>query len=254
MESIYASTPEFASEMEKIKAGMQGGVPPDPEKLLAVADGMDEAVDAWENLMTRLRLSQDFQTREYAKLTQAHLDSHGTATDTIASMMRWQSGCMRALAKNLPPPMPPSDVDLLKLMKESEDTKPPSMTAMTSAERITSSPFSGTEAAFDSPTVKEEHDQLCRDHAALIEFGSTYDTFDPLGKLSYIDEIEKIEERWDVFFARFSLLGQLDEEFCRQCNQFLESMGLDEQSYRKLLKKAHQIMREDAEQERNPLY
>ena len=33
-------------------------------------------------------------------------------------------------------------------------------------------------------------------------------TFDPLVKLYYLDEMETMEDRWDVFFARFQLMGQ----------------------------------------------
>lgn len=203
--------------MARIQRDMQYGSQPDPERLMRVAKGMNEAVGEWENLITRLRISQDFQTREYAKLTEAHLDSHGTSTESIASMMRWQSGCMMALAKNLPPPMPPTDVDFMKLTQQSSQgssepaRQPPSMTAMTSAGKIDRNPFTGDEPAFEVPAVREEYEALCRDHSSLIEFGGTYDTFDPLGKLSFVDEIEKIEERWDVFYARFKLLGQLDK-------------------------------------------
>lgn len=252
MEAIQKGGPDLAKEMLRVQLDMQMGQMPDPERLLKAADGLETAVEQWENLIARLRLSQDFQTREYAKLTQAHLDTHGMTVGGVASMMRWQAGCMRAMAQNTPPPMPPPELDFAKMMsKENNDKKPPSITAMTAAEKITKSPFSPDSPAFDSPNVKEEYEKLCRDHNSLIEFGAKYETFDPLGKIRFLDEIEKIHERWDVFFTRFKLMAALDPEYIEQCNEFLASMGMNEEEYRKLLKKCHQMMRDDAEAERN---
>ena len=213
-----------------------------------------QSVEEWEGLITRLKLSPDFQTREYAKLTQAHLSTHDVTVESIASMMKWQAACMRAMASNQPPPMPPPDIDLEKMMKEAMDTSssakkpPPSMNAMQAAESITANPFSPDD--LDSDTVREEYEALVQDHSSLIEFGSNYANFDPLGKIAYLDQIEKIEERWDAFFFRFKLMGTINQDFKDQCDAFLASMNLDEDEFRDLLKKGHQLMREEAERER----
>jgi hypothetical protein len=107
--------------------------------------------------------------------------------------MKWQSGCTKAMADNTPPPMPPPDLDLMKMMEQSNtDTPPPSITSMTSAEKITATPFSDDSDMFDSPTVRDEYKQLCEDHANLIEMGASYSNFDPSGKIAYIDEIERL--------------------------------------------------------------
>jgi len=254
MESLNSKTPEFATEMARLQLDMQIGKMPDPQRLKTVANGIDAAVDDWENLLARLNLSNDFQTKEYYKLTQAHLATHGQTSSEIATMMRWQSRCMLAMAENRPPPFPPAEVDVMKLMNDAKKSQesgkqPPSLNAMTAAEKITTAPFTGDEPAFQSDTVREEYEALCRDHSSLVDFGGSYATFDRMGKLAYLDELEKIEERWDVFFARFSLLGQLNQVFVKQCNAFLEGMGLNEGDFRDLLKKTHQIMREDAERE-----
>lgn len=256
MESLHNAAPEFATEMARIQLDAQIGKMPDPARLRKVANGIDAAVNDWENLLTRLELSDDFQTREYAKLTQAHLAKHGQSSNEIATMMRWQSQCMLAMADNKPPPFPPADIDIMKLMNDAKANEesggarqPPSLTAMTAAEKITTTPFTGDEAAFASDTVREEYEALCRDHSGLIAFGASYATFDRMGKMAYLDEIEKIEERWEVFFARFKLLGQLNKVFVKQCNAFLQSMGLSEGDFRDLLKRTHAIMREDAERE-----
>ena len=170
---------------------------------------------------------------------------------------------MRAMAQQQPPTMPPPDVDLEQLMQQqmemmqnqgtdSTPKPPPSMTAMTTAEQITAPPFvEGTlDTIESSPTIKAEYEKLCEDHSQLIEFGGRYASFDPLGKLYYLDQIEAIQERWDVFFARFSLLQALNKDYIDQCNAFLGSMGMTEDDYRKLLKKCHELMRQDAEDER----
>ena len=255
MEAVNSAAPEFATEMARLQLDMQIGKMPDPQRLKTVAKGIDAAVDDWEILLARMNLSNDFQTKEYYKLTQAHLSKHGQSPSEIATMMRWQSQCMTAMAENRPPPFPPAEINVMKLMNDAKASqesgmKPPSLNAMTSAEKISTTPFTGEEPAFQSDTVKEEYEALCRDHSKLIDFGGSYSTFDPMGKLAYLDELEKIEGRWDVFFARFSLLGQLNQDFVKQCNAFLESMGLTEGDFKDLLKKTHANMREDAERER----
>jgi len=268
MEKLGADAPQFATEMARLQLDMQlgDGKLPDPDRLRKVADSLEEAVSGWEDALARLKLSGDFQTREYAKLTQAHLAAHDESVEGIAAALKWQAACMKAMADGTPPPMPPPEVDLAKLMEQAQKAQkqqegggdedgaarpPPSMAAMTAAQKITETPFKGTEAAFDSPTVKDEYEKLCRDHMALIEFGEKFESFDPLGKIAYLDEIEKIQERWDIFFARFSLMGALNKEYVRQCEEFLSSMGLSEQEFRELLKRSHDLMREEAELQRN---
>lgn len=265
MEGLNQVGPDVATDLTRIQLDIQMGVIPDSDRLLKVATNIEMAVQQWETLLCRLQLSNDFQTREYGKLTQAHLESSETSVQSVASMMRWQASCMRSMAQNTPPPLPPPDVDLTKMMEQAQRQQqqggtttdnppaPPSLTAMIAAEKITSTPFTGKEAAFDSPTVKEEYEQLCRDHMYLIEFGGKYDEFDPTGKLLYLDEIEKIQERWDVFFSRFQLLGILNDQYIRQCNAFLSSMNMTEEQYKQLLKRCHDMMREDADAERNQL-
>lgn len=255
METVSNATPEFATEMARLQLDMQIGKMPDPNRLRTVAAGIESAVEDWETLLARLNLSHDFQTKEYYKLTQAHLEQHGQNSQEIATMMRWQSQCMLAMAENKPPPFPPSEINIMKLMNEAKAAEasgkqPPSLNTMTAAEKITTTPFTGDEPAFESETVKEEYKALCRDHEKLIEFGSSYATFDGMGKIAFLDELEKIEERWEVFFARFKLLGQLNQEFVKQCDAFLESMNMTEDEFKKLLKKTHDIMRKDAERER----
>ena len=252
MEQLSSAQPEFSTEMARIQLDLQMGKAPDPERLKRVADDIDQAVDQWERLIVRLRLSPDFQTKEFAKLTQTHLETHGVTVESIASMMRWQAGCLRAMANYLPPPMPPPDLDLQSMMEQAQDESkgpPPSITAMQAAQSITAAPFSPN--SFTSATIKEEYENLVRDHSNLIKYGAKYDEFDPLGKIAYLNEIDRIEERWDVFFARFKLMGAINNDYKKQCDQFLASMNMTEKDYRSLLKKCHDLMRNDAERERD---
>lgn len=252
IEELNEVDPELATEMAKIQLAIQLGNDPDKDRLFRVADGIDKAVARWENLFSRLKMSGDFQSREYEKLTQVHLANSGVTPKSVTSIMRWQGGCMRAMALNAPPPMPPGDLDLQQLMSSSSSDKPPpSMTRMSAAVQITSNPFD--KSALQTALIRNEYKRLCSDHMNLIELGARYSTFDPTGKVAYIDEMERIENRWDDFFSRFSLTGVLNSDFSRQCEAFLMSMNLNAEECRMLLKRAHESMRCDAEEERNNL-
>lgn len=247
-----SSSPDFATEMARIQLDMQIGKMPDPSRLQKVASGIDDAVSTWEQLLTRLNNSADFQTREYAKLTEAHLAKYGQSSKEIITMMRWQAKCMMSMAQNRPPPMPPSGLNIMKIMetaKNDNSKPPPSLSRMTTAGKITAAPFD-EDKTFQSETVRKEYESLCQDHSKLIHFGAEYANFDALGKIAYLDEIDKIHDRWDVFFARFSLMGQLNKEFIEQCDRFLESMNMTEADFKELMKETHMMMRKEAERER----
>eukprot|EP00980_Cylindrotheca_fusiformis_P016191 scaffold4809_cov116-Cylindrotheca_fusiformis.AAC.15 len=245
---------DFAEEFARIQTDLARGLDPNPEELRKAATGMENAVDQWEMLVTRLRISKDFQTREYAKLTQAHLETHNTSVENIRDMMRWQAGCLRALADNSPPPMPPPTLDMVALMQQAQDESikpPPSIRGLQeAAESITAEPFDPKIAFSESPMIEDEYKRLVLDHSKLIDFGASYADFDPLGKLAFLDEIEKIQDRWDSFYFRFKLMGKLNEKYKKQCDYFLASMNMNEEDFRDLLKKTHQLMRKDAERER----
>lgn len=253
LESMKSSPPSaFAEEFAQIQEDMQLGNDPPADKLRRVATGMEESVEQWEIFINRLKLSTDFQTREFAKLSEAHLKDYGVSVEIIAVMMKWQAACMRAMADNLPPPMPPPQLDLNEMMKQRDtpSSKPPSLSAMQEAVgSITASPFDPK--YLESDTVREEYQQLAVDHAKLIEFGSKYSEFDGLGKIAFLDEIEKVEERWDSFFFRFKLMDAIDKDYKEQCDAYLASMNMDEEGFKNLLKKCHQLMREEAEKERD---
>lgn len=265
MEQLSNMGPQFAMDMTKVQLDMSMGIIPDPALLKNVGTKLEIAVEKWMNLLTRFQLSNDFQTREYGKLTQAHLISCNTTVQQISSMVKWQAQCMIAMADQTSPPDPPSDIDLNQLIQQQQELQSsssssssitaPSMTAMAAAEKVTATPFTGKESIFESSSiVKQEYEKLCKDHMYLIEYGSKYTSFDPIGKLVYLDMIDQIHDRWDIFFQRFQLLNILNKEYVQQCNSFLLSMNLNETQYRTLLKDCHKQMRIDAENERKLIY
>jgi hypothetical protein len=66
---------------------------------------------------------------EYTTLMEAHLETYGVTPWGIASVMKWQRDCLKALALDRPPPMPPQELDLNKMMAQSKPNRPsPSMT------------------------------------------------------------------------------------------------------------------------------
>ena len=230
---------------------MQMGNQPDPTKVRSVADELATALSEWEVLIERMRLSDDFQSREYFKMTQAHMEDQGSSFASIGLGMRWQIDSMRAFAAGAMPPMPPPGLDLAAMSQQQQSGAGGGMaSAMGGPPAIDTTPFAGMESAFESEVVRDEYERLCRDHAQLIGMGSAYGTFDPLGKLAYLDALEAVEARWDTFFARFSLMGTLNADFRDQCSAFLRSMGLTPAGFRGLLSSAHDIMRRDAEEER----
>ena len=191
-------------------------------------------------------------------MTEAWTERQGESLETVGLMMRWQADCMRAFADGRPPLPPPPGVDLGKLMQQQQRQGggggPGSMMSqVAAAQAVDSTPFTGDEAAFQSEVVRDEYKRLCSDHSKLIRLGEAFGAFDPLGKLAYLDEVEAVEARWDVFFSRFELLGALNADFKQQTAAFLESLGMDATAFREVLKCAHEWMRKEAEEERRQM-
>ncbi len=246
--------PKFATEMARLQLELASGGQPDVERVRVVAGELHEAEGEWQTMLMRMRLADDFQSRETFKMTEAWAERRGENLEMIGVLMRWEADCMLAFASGQPPLPPPPGVDLSKLVEHQAAQEAGGggsvFGQMSAAQAVTSVPFTGDEPAFDSAVVREEYEALCRDHAKLIEFGQKYGTFDPLGKVAFIDAVEAVEARWDVFFSRFSLLGALNPTFKEQTDAFLGSMGMSNELFREALGEAHALMRADAEKER----
>jgi len=244
--------PVFAAEMSRLQLEMSMGNEPDPKRVGALADDLIEAEQQWQRILTRMRLADDFQSREYFKVTAAWAIRQGQSLEAVGLMMRWQAENMKSFATGGKPLPPPPGVDLTQIAQQQQQGGGQSnmMAQMASASAVDATPFTGKEAAFESPVVVEEYEKLCRDHAAIVKLGEGFGGFDPLGKLAFIDALEAVEERWDVFFSRFALMGALNQDFVDQTTEFLRSMGMSPDDFRDVLCEAHALMRKDAETER----
>lgn len=243
--------PRFAAEMARINLQMQTGEQPDTEKVKQLANELYKAEEDWRTMLTRMRMTDDFQSREYYKMTEAWTLRQGESLETMGLMMRWQADNMKAFATGGMPLPPPPGIDLDKLAQQQQSGGAPSnmMTQVSSSQSITAQPFTPDSAAFESDVVRSEYEQLCRDHAGIIKLGESYGSFDWRGKLAFLDSLEAVEGRWDTFYARFQLMGALNSEFEEQTSAFLESMGMSATIWREVLGEAHGIMRKEAEEE-----
>lgn len=78
---------------------------------------------------------------------------------------------------------------------------------------------------FDSEVVQQEAKQLFEDYQALINLGSNYGKFDRDGKKIFIEKMEEIMERYQIFMKRFELSEDFTakmaiEQLKTQLNQF----------------------------------
>ncbi|MBW4650489.1 MAG: DUF1825 family protein [Kastovskya adunca ATA6-11-RM4] len=78
---------------------------------------------------------------------------------------------------------------------------------------------------FDSEIVQQEAKQLFEDYQSLIQLGSSYGKFDLEGKKIYIQQMEDMMERYQVFMKRFELsddfMAQMTiQQLKTQLNQF----------------------------------
>jgi len=249
--------PKFASEMARIELQLQMGQTPDPDRVRSLADELTAAEGRWGAMLSRMQLLEDFQAREYYKLTVAFAKRNGESMESIGLGMRWQADCMRSMANGQMPPMPPPGLDLAKLEQQAQAQGRGGGMSMlaqvNAAQSVDAQPLTGDEPAFESDVVRDEFKALCSSHASIIKLGESYGTFDPMGKVAFLDALEAVESRWDTFFKRFELLGQLNPEFGRQTDAVLESMGMSADDFRAVLSEAHELMREDAEAERRAM-
>jgi hypothetical protein len=158
--------------------------------------------------------------------------------------MEWQVQAMRAAADGRPPP-PPHDIDI------GPDTDGAALTTMASSPPpLTAPPFVNGREAFESELIQSEYESITRAHGQLIRMGERFGSFDPRGRLAFLDELEAVEARWDTFYARFVLMDQINPEFARQTDEFLRAMGLSgADDLRALLQEAHDQMRDIARRE-----
>lgn len=65
---------------------------------------------------------------------------------------------------------------------------------------------------FDSEVVQQEAKQLFDDYQSLMQLGSEYGKFDREGKMIFIEKMEELMDRYNIFMKRF----ELSEDFMAQ--------------------------------------
>lgn len=216
MQALGEVGPAIATAMARVQLEMQNNSnTPNPAVLTETADQLERAVQQWETVMTQMRLATDFQALEYAKFIQAHLERQGNNNNhkmdvtTIAAGMKWQAACLRAVAAGTMPPPPPDNLDLAALLQaatnaqeqeQSSNYNIPSMMTMMNTgaanNKVDAQPFD-TASLASWPTIQQEWTQLCANHQQLVvTMGAKYGDFDALGKLAFLDAVEKVQEQW----------------------------------------------------------
>jgi len=95
-------------------------------------------------------------------------------------------------------------------------------------------------AFFESEIVQEEAQRLFGDYQQLMQLGSEYGKFDREGKKLYIERMETMMERYQVFMKRFELSDDFQakvtvEQLRTQLGQFgLTPETMFEQMHRTL--------------------
>lgn len=65
---------------------------------------------------------------------------------------------------------------------------------------------------FDSEVVQQEAKHLFEDYQSLVTLGGDYGKFDREGKIIFIEQMERLMERYQIFMKRF----ELSEDFMAQ--------------------------------------
>lgn len=243
---------QFKLDMKRMQLEMQSGGQPSLDLIKRVAKDMDRQHRGWEALVERQRDCQDFQLRERFEWTNALLARRGQSLERLGRWMRHEIDTLLAYGEGRPPPPDPG----LGMEPEPAGGRPQGLgdpQALFTSGRLIEISSVFDQEVFESPLVREEYDELYRDHGNLIKLGEFYGGFDAAGKLAFLDQVEKAEQRWDVFFGRFALLDALKEEYKEQCETLLRSRGCNVREFRELLSAAHDRMRDQANQERMAL-
>ncbi|KAJ1629670.1 hypothetical protein T492DRAFT_1009312 [Pavlovales sp. CCMP2436] len=240
MSALAAAGPRVAADLARMQVSAEAGEPVDPRMFRDLADQLDEGVQQWKNSQESLLQGDDFQSLEFYLMSSCHVARSGNSLDDICVGMEWQVQAMRAAADGRPPP-PQPDIDFGKDTGFTFQSSPPPLTAQ---------PFVNGAAAFESELIQAEYESIYREHGQLIRMGERFGIFDPRGRLAFLDALEAVEDRWDVFYGRFSLMDAINPEFAQQADEFIRAMGLSgAEDLRLLLREAHQKMRDRAQRE-----
>ena len=80
---------------------------------------------------------------------------------------------------------------------------------------------------FNSEIIQDEARRLWEDYHALIKLGSNYGKFDREGKKLYIEQMESVMERFQIFLKRFELSDDFMAQMAaKQLQMQLSQFGL----------------------------
>ena len=87
---------------------------------------MEKSHNDYVDLLSRLKLSTDFQSFEYYALTVSHLKRRDTTIEELNMCVKWQIDSMRAYSKQqMPPPPPPKVMEMMQ-----QQARPPANVSM----------------------------------------------------------------------------------------------------------------------------
>ena len=92
----------FMVELQRMTAEFSmSQTPPDPSKVAEIVTSMEKSHNDYVDLLSRLKLSSDFQSLEYYALTVSHLKRRDTTIDELNMCVRWQIDSMKAYSKQV---------------------------------------------------------------------------------------------------------------------------------------------------------
>ena len=84
MAALSAKAPLFMTELSRLQLSMQAGSEVDADRVKAVAADMTATQSEWEGLLTRMGVTDDFQAREYKKMTCVQQSSNPTHRRSVS--------------------------------------------------------------------------------------------------------------------------------------------------------------------------
>mmetsp|Transcript_14432 Transcript_14432/g.38631 ORF Transcript_14432/g.38631 Transcript_14432/m.38631 type:complete len:329 (-) Transcript_14432:92-1078(-) len=219
--------------------------PNDVEKkdMLKLAQLWEDAGAAARALRAKASFVGDFVSLQEFALqdAQARRLGSGITSVTINDAMDFQIQTLRCIATDTIPPRPSDEVMKFFTLVQQKG-KVPSVFQTSPPMSVISRIVAGL-----SGVALDEQKQLMREHEQLVSFGSSYGSFDRVGKLAFLDAMEGVEERWRLMLKRLELTGELSQLYADESRKIVNMLGLrDAADYRLLVREARDIMRADA--------
>eukprot|EP00929_Paragymnodinium_shiwhaense_P091162 TRINITY_DN51198_c0_g2_i1.p1 TRINITY_DN51198_c0_g2~~TRINITY_DN51198_c0_g2_i1.p1 ORF type:complete len:384 (-),score=90.14 TRINITY_DN51198_c0_g2_i1:16-1167(-) len=238
-----------AGKFQVMMQSFAAGIPPDKGQARDVGQQMSDRAQELKRILDTLQTSRDFQAIEtfYAMETTAELKQI-TSSRAVQRLLQWQADGLLAYSKGLPMPPPPMG---LQQQVQAGSAGLQASGGGGILERIL--PF--TEEDFESalnkdqvPLLKAEYERLQEDHEELIRQGETYGEQENIGKLSFLDNMDAILERWEEFMLAAAKAGlEPGLLFSKTSSEYLKRAGLAPIGYKDLVREVLNRMRADVQ-------